>query len=97
MLVGPAGQWVNVRAATEGHALVVTEPLPTLGRARVVLVGAGPGGRGLLTLDAVEALAGADVVLTDRLAEVGDLADLAPGGGGHRRRQAAGSPRRTPE
>ncbi|MGO4599238.1 uroporphyrinogen-III C-methyltransferase [Terrabacter sp. 2RAF25] len=46
---------------------------------RVVLVGAGPGGLELLTLAGVRALAEADVVLTDRLAEVGDVAALAPG------------------
>ncbi|NUO89442.1 MAG: uroporphyrinogen-III C-methyltransferase [Dermatophilaceae bacterium] len=50
---------------------------PTTGR--VLLVGAGPGGLELLTLAGVRALAEADVVLTDRLADVGDVAALAPG------------------
>ena len=56
-----------------------TEPAPDPVRGRVVLVGAGPGGAGLMTLDGLRALAEADVVLTDRLAEIGDLAAFAPG------------------
>jgi uroporphyrin-III C-methyltransferase/precorrin-2 dehydrogenase/sirohydrochlorin ferrochelatase len=43
-------------------------------RGRVWLVGAGPGGAGLLTLAAREALAGADVVLHDALVEPDVLA-----------------------
>ncbi len=43
----------------------------------VYLVGAGPGDPGLLTVRAAEVLAGADVVVHDRLAEV-SLLDLAP-------------------
>ncbi|AYF98592.1 uroporphyrinogen-III C-methyltransferase [Protaetiibacter intestinalis] len=46
---------------------------------RVTLVGAGPGSRELLTLGAVEALRGADVVLYDRLAPVEVLAEFCPG------------------
>jgi uroporphyrinogen III methyltransferase/synthase len=45
----------------------------------VFLVGAGPGDPGLLTVRGAEVLAGADVVVHDRLAE-GSLLDLAPQG-----------------
>ena len=45
----------------------------------VYLVGAGPGDPGLLTLRGAEVLAGADVVVHDRLAEA-SLLDLAPEG-----------------
>ena len=44
----------------------------------VYLVGAGPGDPGLLTVRGAEVLAGADVVVHDRLAET-SLLDLAPG------------------
>ncbi len=80
--VGPAAtapQWSAARALLSATCLVSSEPAPPSARGRVVLVGAGPGGPGLLTVDAVHALADADVVLTDRLAQVGDLAALAPG------------------
>jgi uroporphyrin-III C-methyltransferase len=79
VLVGPASTWVTVRDAIAGRCPVVTEPVPDAPRGRVVLVGAGPGGLELLTLAGTRALAEADVVLADRLAEVGDLARLAPG------------------
>lgn len=45
-------------------------------RGRVTLVGGGPGSHGLLTLDAVEALRDADVVLFDRLAPWRELGRL---------------------
>ena len=79
VLVGAAREWPHARAALSGSVLLVEEPAPDAARGRVVLVGAGPGGTGLLTLDGLSALADADVVLTDRLAEVGDVAALAPG------------------
>lgn len=46
---------------------------------RVILVGGGPGDPGLLTVAGQEALRGADVVVTDRLAPLSALADLGPG------------------
>ncbi|GAA5022056.1 hypothetical protein GCM10023258_11980 [Terrabacter aeriphilus] len=79
VLVGPAAGWASVRDALAGRCPVVDAPVPAAPRGRVVLVGAGPGGLDLLTLAGVRALAEADVVLTDRLAEVGDVARLAPG------------------
>lgn len=79
VLVGPAATWAVARAALGGRCPVVTEPVPDTPRGRVVLVGAGPGGLELMTLAGIRALADADVVLTDRLAEVGDVAALAPG------------------
>lgn len=79
VLVGPGSTWAPVREALAGRCPVVTEPVPDAPRGRVVLVGAGPGGLELLTLAGIRALAEADVVLTDRLAEVGDVARLAPG------------------
>lgn len=79
VLVGPAAMWSEARAALSGRCPVVIDPVPDAPRGRVVLVGAGPGGVGLMTLAGIRALADADVVLTDRLAEVGDVAALAPG------------------
>jgi uroporphyrin-III C-methyltransferase len=78
-LIGPASTWSEVRDAFTGRCPVVTEPAVEVTRGRVVLVGAGPGGVDLLTVAAVRALSDADVVLTDRLAEVGDIGALAPG------------------
>jgi uroporphyrin-III C-methyltransferase len=88
-LLGPAWLVVHVdppvalrervdRLAASLRLLTTTE-LPAAAHGRVTLVGGGPGRTGLLTLEAVEALAAADVVLHDRLAPVADLAALAPG------------------
>lgn len=71
-------------------------PLPT-GRARVALVGCGPGAADLLTLRAIRRLAEADVVLYDHLVDP-DVLAFAPGaehvfvgkiGGGRRVPQAS--------
>jgi uroporphyrin-III C-methyltransferase len=87
-LVGPAWLLVSIdppgalrERFTElaGHLKVMTTseaPAETTGC--VTLVGGGPGRTGLLTLEAVEALAAADVVFYDRLAPTDDLAGLAP-------------------
>ncbi|WP_395308098.1 uroporphyrinogen-III C-methyltransferase [Mycobacterium sp. AMU20-3851] len=65
---------------------------------RVVIVGGGPGDPGLLTVAGRAALAGADVIVTDRLAPVGALNEVAPQAqiidvskipGGHRTEQDA--------
>jgi uroporphyrin-III C-methyltransferase/precorrin-2 dehydrogenase/sirohydrochlorin ferrochelatase len=50
---------------------------PRRGEGRVVLVGGGPGDPGLITVRGMEVLAAADVVVVDRLAPVGALAELA--------------------
>jgi uroporphyrin-III C-methyltransferase len=77
VLVGRAREWPEAAMLRERCPVVEEDAATT--RGRIVLVGAGPGGPGLLTIDAVAALADADVVLADRLAHVGDLAPLAPG------------------
>lgn len=45
----------------------------------VTLVGGGPGDRDLITVAGLRAVLGADVVVTDRLAPAGLLAELSPG------------------
>ena len=58
---------------------VVDRPRPpAAGAGRVILVGGGPGDPGLLTIAGRDAIACADVVVTDRLAPVAVLAELAP-------------------
>jgi uroporphyrin-III C-methyltransferase len=65
--IGGGGQ------AAEQHQ---TFDRPRVGR--VVLVGGGPGSPGLLTIAGRDALVSADVIVTDRLAPVGVLGELAP-------------------
>jgi uroporphyrin-III C-methyltransferase len=57
----------------------MTARLHAVTAGRVILVGGGPGSEDLLTLGAVKALALADVVMFDRLAPHGHLAEYAPG------------------
>ncbi len=87
-LVGPAWLVVAVDppaalresvAGLAGHLKIMTiREEPARSDGGVTLVGGGPGSTALLTLEAVQALAGADVVLYDRLAPTDDLAALAP-------------------
>lgn len=86
-LTGDASQDAAIdAAAVDGGVICIGEPRPDgparpqrpSGTGRVILVGGGPGDPGLLTVAGSAALAGADVVVTDRLAPVSVLADLAP-------------------
>lgn len=59
-------------------ATEVQEPTRAGSGGRVVLVGGGPGDRGLLTIAGMQALREADVVVCDRLAPLGVLDELDP-------------------
>ena len=78
LLHGRVQALVDAGRVDDAEALLLTELAnPIAARAgRVILVGAGPGAAGLLTLDALRALQQADVILHDQLvsAEVLDLA-----------------------
>lgn len=88
-LLGPAWGVVVVDVAADlddrvsqlsGQLRVhVQRERPARSTGQVVLVGGGPGPTRLLTLEAVQALAEADVVFYDRLAPTEDLASLADG------------------
>jgi uroporphyrin-III C-methyltransferase len=65
--------------ASRGHLPAMATLLDPTARGRVILVGAGPGDPGLLTVRAVEALQSADVVVHDGLIDPRVL-DLAPAG-----------------
>lgn len=77
VVVGQARTWPGVDGLRR-RCVVIEEASSGWEGGRALLVGAGPGGAGLMTLDALRALAEADVVLADRLAAVGDLTTLAP-------------------
>jgi len=74
------------RRAAERHLFCLRAPASTDrqvpagdGVGRVVLVGGGPGDPGLITVAGRAAVREADVVITDRLAPVGILAEVRPG------------------
>ena len=72
---------IDADAARRGTLCVVTGERTTNGHSRtgrVILVGGGPGDPGLLTVAGRDAIAAADVIVTDRLAPVAALAQLAP-------------------
>lgn len=60
--------------AGSAHSAPAHNPTP----GRVILVGGGPGDPGLLTVAGRDAITLADVIVTDRLAPVSALAELAP-------------------
>lgn len=70
--------------AEQRHRICITASRPAAPKprnpltGRVILVGGGPGDPDLLTVAGRDALAGADVIVTDRLAPVGALAAVAP-------------------
>ena len=75
------GRAVSVRDALAAHLSSGRVDLRRRrpGAGRVVLVGGGPGDAGLVTVAGMAALAGADVVVTDRLGASGLLHGLADG------------------
>ena len=54
------------------------DTIPARGTGRVILVGGGPGPLGLLTLDGLEAIRSADVLVCDRLAPLAALEQARP-------------------
>jgi uroporphyrin-III C-methyltransferase len=71
----------GVFCVSDGPADAPPQALGDNGRrhvGRVLLVGGGPGNPGLLTIAGRDAIAGADVIVTDRLAPVSVLGELAP-------------------
>lgn len=68
----------RVRELCRRLRVLVQDEVPAAPRGQVVLVGGGPGPRGLLTVAARDALREADVVFFDRLGPTEDLAAVAP-------------------
>ncbi|WP_336852868.1 uroporphyrinogen-III C-methyltransferase [Sinomonas albida] len=70
------GEWAPVVDHYRRAGVPIVREPAAGARGHVTLVGGGPGSRGLLTVDAVEALRDADVVLFDRLAPWRELERL---------------------
>ncbi|KHL01213.1 uroporphyrinogen-III C-methyltransferase [Sinomonas humi] len=70
------GEWAPVLEHYRSARVPIVQEPPAGRRGHVTLVGGGPGSRGLLTVDAVESLRDADVVLFDRLAPWRELERL---------------------
>ncbi|MGN6404665.1 uroporphyrinogen-III C-methyltransferase [Sinomonas sp.] len=70
------GEWAPVLEHYRNAGVPIAREAPAGARGHVALVGGGPGSRGLLTVDAIEALRDADVVLFDRLAPWRELEQL---------------------
>jgi uroporphyrin-III C-methyltransferase len=70
------GEWRSVLEHYRSAGVPIVREPAAGPRGQVTLVGGGPGSRGLLTVDAVEALRDADVVLFDRLAPWRELERL---------------------
>lgn len=84
-LTGDALQDRKIAEEAQRHAVLCSvdpdPPSPGIGHrasGRVILVGGGPGDPRLLTVAGRDAIVSADVVVTDRLAPVGVLRQLAP-------------------
>ena len=87
-LVICAESQTDVRTLAAGHDLAISltpgaEPAPSASRSprqagRVILVGGGPGDPGLLTVAGQAAIAGADVLVVDRLAPLAALRHARP-------------------
>ncbi|MCA0435045.1 MAG: uroporphyrinogen-III C-methyltransferase [Austwickia sp.] len=75
-VTGGAPEWATAIRALSALAPTTREELATQRAGSITLVGAGPGDPGLHTVAAREALAAADVVLVDRLADHDRRADL---------------------
>lgn len=102
LLEGPAAELVRRRRVPEAEAMItqaLDEGAASIRPAggSVVLVGAGPGDPGLLTLNALRALQSADVVLHDRLVSPAilrlvrreaEVIEVGKSGGGHSVSQA---------
>jgi uroporphyrin-III C-methyltransferase/precorrin-2 dehydrogenase/sirohydrochlorin ferrochelatase len=99
LLQGPVGDAVRAARDAGADALVeqaISRP-PGANAGLVQIVGAGPGDPGLLTLNALRALQGAEVVLHDRLVSVevlrlarrdAEMIDVGKTSGGHSASQA---------
>lgn len=75
---GPASDPDTLRERCRRAGTLLAREAAATETGQVTLIGGGPGGPGLLTLDAAAALREADVVLYDRLAPAEALAEFSP-------------------